>query len=130
MHRLLRGAALPVDGGRRNLDGKAREQHRLAGDVHRLLAGLHHAPEDDVVDESRLDTGAAGDLTENVRGELDRMDVAKITVLEVAAAQRRAHRLHDDDVDHALTPLSRDPGRLVRGAWVNHSSEGCSDRSS
>src|SRR5207302_8192546 len=105
VHSLLRGPALAIDGGSGNLDGIAREQHRLATDVDRLLAHLGDTAEDDVLDGGRVDARAADHLTQDVRGEVDGVHLAQVAVLLVAATQRGAHRLHDDDIGHAgLTP--------------------------
>ena len=50
-----------------------------------------------------IDLRAAGHLAQHMRGEHDRVHVAKITVALVAAAHRRAHRLDDHDVSHGST---------------------------
>ena len=103
MDRLLRRAALAVDGGRRHLDGKAGGEHRLARDVDRLLPGLHDTSEDDVAHHRGVDRRATGHLAQHVRGEDDRMHVTKITIALVAAAHRRSHRFDDHDVSQSST---------------------------
>ena len=50
---LLAGPALAVDGRARHVLRPAGGEHGVAGDVHALLADLHHAAHDDVVDERR-----------------------------------------------------------------------------
>jgi hypothetical protein len=55
--RLLARAALPVDRGGRDRLGEPGGEHRVAGDVEGLLAGLRHAAADDVVDLARVDPG-------------------------------------------------------------------------
>ena len=50
VHGLLRGTALPIDGGRRRLRRQPRLQPRVAPDVEHLLAVLLHAARDHVFD--------------------------------------------------------------------------------
>jgi len=71
MDRLLRRATLTtIDGGCRHLDREPRGEHRLAGNVYRLLAGLHDAPEDDVLDHRRVDARATGHLAQHVAARM------------------------------------------------------------
>ena len=53
--RLLRRAALAVDGAARDLEREPGAQPRVAGDVERLLADLAHAAADDLADERGID---------------------------------------------------------------------------
>ncbi len=68
--RLLARTALAVDGHARDALGPARRQQRGAADVERLLARLHDAAPDDVVDDAGVDTGALGQAVENLGGQL------------------------------------------------------------
>ena len=60
--RLLGGAALAVDGGRRGLDRQPGLEPGVAADVDRLLAELLHAAGDDVLDLGGIDPGAVDQL--------------------------------------------------------------------
>ena len=75
MDRLLRGAALAVDGDRRDADRQLRGEHRVAADVEGLLAGLADAAHDDVLDRGRVDAGALDQGVEHLRGQVGRMPV-------------------------------------------------------
>ena len=55
---LLGGAALAVDGGGGHRLGPAGGQHGVAADVERLLADLHDAAHDHVVDQGRVEVVA------------------------------------------------------------------------
>ena len=69
MDRLLAGTALPVDGHTGHTLGPARRQQRGAADVEGLLAGLHDAAPDDVVDDAGVDAGPLGKAVEHLRGQ-------------------------------------------------------------
>src|SRR6516225_5350434 len=58
VHRLLRRAALPVHGHAGHAERPARSEHRVAGDVERLLAELADAAPDHVVHDGRVDARA------------------------------------------------------------------------
>ena len=92
---LLRGAALGVDCRGRDFERHPGGQPRGARDVERLLADLAHAPAHDLADLVRIEAGTVDGgplyLAEEVGG-MDRLEPA------VAAAERRADCLDDDDI--------------------------------
>jgi hypothetical protein len=64
---LLGGAALAVDGRRRDLDRKPGLEPGVTADVHPLLAELLHAAADHVADLGRIDAGAGDELRVDLR---------------------------------------------------------------
>ena len=96
--RLLAGAALAVDGGRRRLDRQAGLEPGVAGDVDPLLAELLHAAGDDVLDLGRVDPGALDQLGVGLGEQVGGVDVLVVALLLVPAPDRRAHRLDDHDL--------------------------------
>ena len=52
------------------LSGQPGGQQGGAADVERLLAGLHHAAPDDVVDDLGVDAGALDQLVEDLRRQV------------------------------------------------------------
>ena len=100
---LLRRTALPVDGGADRRLGEPGGERGVAGDVDALLADLHDATHDHVVDERGVEAVARDDLADHVRGEIDGVHVLE---LAVAASERRAYGV-DDDGRRALGPPMR-----------------------
>ena len=82
-----RSTVVPGDGL-----GPAGREHGVAGDVDRLLADLHDAAHDDVVDDAGIDAVAIDEGLQRLGGEVDRVPV---TQLAVALAERRAHGVDD-----------------------------------
>src|SRR5205807_1345225 len=101
VNRLLRRAALAVNRRTRNRLGPAGAEHSVATDIEALLADLaDHAP-DDVVDDSRVDTRALGESTQDVGGQVHRVDVL---VSAVAATHGCPNSIDDDGVTHGGFP--------------------------
>ena len=80
VHRLLRGAALAVDGGGGHRLGPPGRQHGVAADVERLLGHLHDAAHDHVVDQGRVQLVALGDGLEGLGGQVHGVPVAELPV--------------------------------------------------
>ena len=99
MHRLLRRAALTVDGGRRHFFGPAGGQHSVAADIERLLTNLHDAAHDDVVNYRRVEAIALFEGFENVCCEVNRVLILQ---LAVALASRCADGVDDDCFTHVV----------------------------
>ena len=101
---LLGGAALAVDGGGRHRLGPSGGQHRVATDVERLLAHLHDAAGDDVVDERRVEVVARLEGLERLGGQVDGVPVAE---LAVALAAGGADGVDDHGGGHGGPPPFR-----------------------
>ena len=71
--RLLAGSTLTVDGDTGHGFWPAGGQQRSARDVKGLLAGLHDASPDDVVDDLRVDAGLLDESVEHLRGQVGRV---------------------------------------------------------
>ena len=71
--RLLRRSALAVDGGGRNAFRQLGGQHRAAGDVVGLLAGLTDAAHDHVLDQGGIRAGAGDEPVQYFAGEVGRV---------------------------------------------------------
>ena len=71
--RLLRRAALAVDGGGGHAFRQLGGQHRAAGDVVGLLAGLTDAAHDDVLDQGGIGARAGDEPVQHFAGEVGRM---------------------------------------------------------
>src|SRR5260370_30786280 len=97
MNSLLARAALAVDSCRWGRDRESRSEPRVARDVQRLLAGLAHTSEDNILDLLRFDARAIDDLFQHERAEDDGMDLLE---LAVAATYRRSHGLDNHDFAH------------------------------
>ncbi len=97
VNRLLAGSALPVDRhaghGLRPPGG----QQGSAADVHRLLAGLHDATPDHVVDEAGINAGLLDQSVEHLRGQVGGVDAGQASV---ALSDGRTNRLDDDCFSH------------------------------
>ena len=70
---LLARPALAVDGHARDGLRPAGGQQRGAADVEGLLAGLHDAAPDDVVDDLGVDAGLVDQPVEDLRGQIGRV---------------------------------------------------------
>ncbi len=73
VHRLLARPALAVDGHAGDALGPAGGSTAVRRDVERLLAGLHDAAPDDVVDDARVDARALDQAVEYLGGQLGRV---------------------------------------------------------
>ena len=109
---LLARPALAVDGGARDVLGPAGGEHGVAGDVHALLADLHHAAHDDVVDDRRVDAGAVDERLQRLGGEVDRVPVLE---LAVALPERGADGLDDHGGGHRPSLLPNVPATQTGG---------------
>ncbi len=102
--------------------GQPCREHRVAGDVRPLLAGLRDAADDHVLDLGTVDTGAVGERVERLREELLRMDPGKGSLARLAAAARRADGIEDVRVSHGTLPFwsekncKRTNGRTFSGS--------------
>jgi len=90
---LLRGTALPVDGGPRYRHGELRRQHRVAADVHRLLADLHHAPHENVLDEGRIGARAIDQGVEHAGRQIHRMPARQPSPAPTARGTHRGNNV-------------------------------------
>jgi hypothetical protein len=96
--RLLGGAALAVDGGRRGLDREARLEPGVATDVDALLAELLRAAGDHVTYLGGLDPGPLDQLRVALGQQVRGMGLLVIALLLVAAPDRSADCLDDYDL--------------------------------
>ena len=87
---LLRRAALAVDGGAGHRLGEAGGEHGVAADVDALLADLHDAAHDHVVDERGVEVVALDERLERLGGEVDGVPVLQLAVALARAAVRMA----------------------------------------
>src|SRR5690606_26603652 len=79
VRRLLRRAALAVDGGGGDVLGPAGGQHGVAADVQRLGPGLHDAAHDDVLDEHGIEVVALHQGVEDLGGEVGRVPAGEVS---------------------------------------------------
>ena len=93
--RLLAGAALPVDGRRRDRVGVAGSEQGVAGDVGRLIADLIDTAGDHVLDNVRLHARTPRYLLQHLRQQRNRVHAAQAAS---APPYRSPHRLDDDDI--------------------------------
>ena len=84
------------------LSGQPAASTAVRRDVERLLAGLHDAAPDDVVDDLGVDAGALDQAVEHLRRQLAGMHTRQAAV---ALADRRPHRLDDYGFSHGTSPL-------------------------
>ena len=91
--RLLAATALTVDGCAGHMLWPASGEHCVARNVDRLLANLHDAAHDHVVNEAGVDAGAFLQRPEGFARQVDRVPVLQ---LAVAATQRGANGVDDD----------------------------------
>jgi hypothetical protein len=104
VHGLLCRAALAVHGRGRRLDREARLEPGVPAHVEHLLAVLLHAARDDVLDLRRVDSGALDDLGIGLGEQRVGVRVLVITLLGMAASDRRPHGL--DNHHFASVPVS------------------------
>ena len=101
---LLGGPALTVDRGGRHGFGPARSKNRVAPDVECLLAGLHDAAHDNVVDQCGVEVVTVDERLQDYRGEVDWVPVLE---LAAAASEGGADSIDDDcSACHWVTPVS------------------------
>ena len=96
--RLLRRAALAVDGRAGRLDRQPFLEPGVARDVERLLAELLHATRNHVLDLRRVDPSAGDDLGVAAAEQVVGMGVLVVALLLVSASDRRADGLDDHDL--------------------------------
>jgi hypothetical protein len=97
--------------------GPAGGEHRVATDVGGLLADLHHATHDHVVDHHGIDARALDQRLQRLRREVDGMPVLE---LAVAPAERRANGIDDDGGGHGGQSDVRLPGHPNRSVRSVH----------
>src|SRR5262245_31109610 len=116
--RLQAGAAEPVDGLPRHIDGKAREQRRHARNVAIVLTGLIRTTEDHVIDDGRVNGCAVDGGTNGKRGEIVRAHGGEGTT---GPAYGRADSRNDERVFQLNRTYSKSSGWLltpVRGGAI------------
>ena len=110
VHRLLRRAALPVDGHAGHVVGQPGHQPRRAGDVAGLRADRVAAAEDHVVDGARVDAGTAHQRGQRVRGEVGGVHRGERAA---ALADRGADGVDDVGLRSCGDPVEEDGEVLV-----------------
>ena len=80
--------------------GEAGGKRGVAADVHGLVADLHDAAHDHVLDERRVDPGALDERVKRVRGQIDGVGVLE---LAVAPPERGADGVDDDCGGHGAS---------------------------
>jgi hypothetical protein len=132
VQRLHRRAAQAIDGLAADVMRQAREQQRVAGDVHALLQRLVHAAPDHVLDLVDVGRGVA---LEQCLDQLGRQHLGPDVTVHAAlgAAHRSADAIDDDDIAWIETHLvlSRIRGRgqpknFLPAAAMSRSSLGAS----
>ena len=96
--------------------GRPASQPGVAADVDRLLAELLHTAGDDVLDLGGVDPGALDHLGVGLGEQRRWVGVLVVALLLVAAPDRRAHRLDDDDLaasEFAVAPSGRASDRYL-----------------
>ena len=96
--------------------GEAGGQHGVAADVERLLADLHDAAHDHVVDQGRVEVVALDQGLQGLGAQVGGVPVAE---LPVALAPGGADCVDDDGVGHGSPSVVRRNGFLpaVLGSW-------------
>jgi hypothetical protein len=97
LHRLLGGAALPVDGDGGHALRKPGGKDGIAADLEGLLSGLPDAAHDHVLDHGRIDPGALNERVQHFGRHVGRMPILQRTT---APATGGAHRLDDISLCH------------------------------
>ena len=92
MHRLLRGAALPVDGRAGTASGHPAASTALRPTLKVCSPTCDDAAPDHVVDERGVEPGALDERPQHVGGQVDRVDVRTVH----RRAARRAYGGFDD----------------------------------
>jgi len=77
---LLAGTTLTIDGRAGHGVGPTRSQHCAASHVQALLAYLHYATHDHIVDESGIEIVSLDQLLQDFRGKVDGMPVLQLAV--------------------------------------------------
>ena len=107
--RLLRRAALAVDGGGGHRLGQAGGEHGVAADVQALVADLHDAAHDHVVDEGGVEVVALDERLEHLGGEVGGVPARE---LPVALAAGGADGVDDDCGGHRVSFQDRIASQL------------------
>ena len=94
---LLARTTLTVNSGAWNCFGKTSCENCVTCNVEALLAHLHNAAHDHVVDECRINVVALNEGFENCAGEVDGMPFLQATI---ALAQWCAKNVDDDCILH------------------------------
>mmetsp|Transcript_42338 Transcript_42338/g.99554 ORF Transcript_42338/g.99554 Transcript_42338/m.99554 type:complete len:200 (-) Transcript_42338:1633-2232(-) len=120
-HRLLAGAALPVNRHRRDGFGQPRRQYGMTAQVAVLLVPLQHAADDHIVQIGGVDAGALDQLAQRLAQQIDGVPFLQAPA---ALAHGGAQRTDDDGfmVIHVLL--------LVQKGWLTrrsgpHARRGC-----
>src|SRR3989344_2960456 len=135
LHRLLRRTALAIDGDGRNAVGQLRGENGVAAQIHRLLAALHHAAGNDVIDRLGIEIVARRDCVEHRCAQIDRVDTGETAA---ATATSGANRIYDICMSHRASPCRMREATIRRadsamdlierlnrvGAYVNGKSTG------
>jgi hypothetical protein len=101
VERLLRRTALTIDRRAGYRTRQLRGQNCVACDVHRLLADLHDAAHDDVLDGGRIDAGAVDKRVEDRGSQIDRMPAGETAA---APAAGRPYYVDDEGFGHVFFP--------------------------
>ena len=109
VQRLLRRAALTVDRRSGHRVGEARGERGVAPDVQGLVAHLHDAAHDHVVDQRGIEIVAVDQCTQRVGGEVDGMPAREHAV---AATERRPDGVDDHCVSHPPSLSHLGSGRM------------------
>ena len=110
MHRLLRAAALPVNGGAGNAHRHAGSQPTGAGDVARQGADGVDATENHIVIFSRGDFIALDNALDHMGAEIGAMDLGERAI---APPGGRAQGINDIGLGHLGSP--QDSGKVAVG---------------
>src|SRR5882762_9707244 len=105
MHRLQARPAEPVERGRADLDGPARGEYGIAGQVCALFACLRNAPGDHVVHPRRVEPVASPERHEELREQFLWMDPRERTLALLPSSARSAHRIDHVAGGHDRSPL-------------------------
>src|SRR3546814_15788275 len=106
MQRLLRRAALPVDGNGGNAVGKPGGEHHVAADMKALLADLADTADDHILDRLRVNVRAVDQRVQHLGAKIGR-----VPVLERTAAATAGGPPGFDDIGFSHWRL---PGRTKR----------------
>src|SRR5882762_4415750 len=126
MHRLQARPAEPVERGRADLDGPARGEYGIAGQVCALFACLRNAPGDHVVHPRRVEPVASPERHEELREQFLWMDPRERTLALLPSSARSAHRIDHVAGGHDRSPL---PPRAAAAPSARQARSTSSDRS-
>ncbi len=101
MDGLLRRPALTINRRAGNRLRPSGREHRAAPDVPGLLTDLGDAAPDHVVHIGWIESGAVGERSEHVGGQIDRVDAGQPAL---PPADRGSHRPDDDRIPHCRWP--------------------------